>query len=77
MVGIFVATAASIRPRHGSLSLNKKSQLTNSQIIQAALSVAAEKGAGKVTLDSVAKAAGVSKGGLIYHFSSKEALSVN
>ena len=54
--------------------MNKKSLLTNSQIIQAALSVAAEKGAGKVTLDAVAKAAGVSKGGLIYHFPSKEAL---
>jgi AcrR family transcriptional regulator len=54
--------------------LNKKSQLTNSQIIQAALAVAADKGAGKVTLDAVAKVAGVSKGGLIYHFPSKEAL---
>lgn len=54
--------------------MNKKSQLTNSQIIQAALSVAAENGAGKVTLDAVAKVAGVSKGGLIYHFPSKEAL---
>lgn len=54
--------------------MSKKAQITVSQIIQAALCVAAEKGAGKVTLDAVAKAAGVSKGGLIYHFPSKEAL---
>lgn len=51
-----------------------KTQLTNQQIIAAALTVAAEQGAGKVTLEAVAKAAGVSKGGLIYHFPNKEAL---
>lgn len=42
--------------------------------MQAALQIAAEKGAGKVTLDAVAKASGLSKGGLLYHFPSKEAL---
>jgi AcrR family transcriptional regulator len=31
-------------------------------------------GAGNLTLDAVAAAAGVSKGGLLYHFASKEAL---
>ncbi len=52
----------------------KKPQITVQQIMQAALSIATEKGAGKVTLDAVAKASGLSKGGLLYHFPSKEAL---
>lgn len=52
----------------------KKPQVTVQHIMQAALTVAAEKGAGKVTLDAVAKASGLSKGGLLYHFPSKEAL---
>jgi AcrR family transcriptional regulator len=34
-----------------------------------------EKGSAAVTLDSVAAAAGVSKGGLLYHFGSKDALA--
>ena len=32
------------------------------------------KGVAKLTLEAVAKEAGVSKGGLLYHFSNKEAL---
>ncbi|MCB5226276.1 TetR/AcrR family transcriptional regulator [Alishewanella sp. 16-MA] len=51
-----------------------KAQITVQQILQAALAVAAEKGPGKVTLDAVAQASGLSKGGLLYHFPSKEAL---
>ncbi|MEN3156926.1 TetR/AcrR family transcriptional regulator [Alkalimonas sp. NCh-2] len=54
--------------------MNKRAKVTKAQIIEAALSVAAEKGAGKVTLDEVAKVSGFSKGGLLYHFPSKEAL---
>ena len=54
--------------------MNKRSQITTAQIISAALNVAAESGAGKVTLDAVAKASGLSKGGLLYHFPTKEAL---
>lgn len=51
-----------------------KPQDTVQHIMRAALAIAAEKGAGKVTLDAVAKASGLSKGGLLYHFPSKEAL---
>ena len=40
----------------------------------AAVRVALEQGFGHVTLTSVAKRAGVSKGGLLYHFSTKRAL---
>jgi len=36
--------------------------------------VVAERGYSALTLDAVASAAGVSKGGLLYHFASKEAL---
>lgn len=56
------------------MASSKKPQVTVQHIMQAALTVAAEKGAGKVTLDAVAKASGLSKGGLLYHFPSKEAL---
>ena len=43
-------------------------------ILDAAESVAAEDGAAHLTLDAVAERAGVSKGGLLYNFPSKEAL---
>ena len=44
------------------------------RILVAAEKVVAEIGAARMTLDGVAQAAGVSKGGLLYHFPSKEAL---
>ncbi|HEX8463661.1 MAG TPA: TetR/AcrR family transcriptional regulator [Abditibacterium sp.] len=44
------------------------------QILRAAGAVVMEWGAEKMTLDAVAEQAGVSKGGLLYHFPSKEAL---
>jgi AcrR family transcriptional regulator len=43
-------------------------------IIDAAEAVVVESGAGHMTLDAVAARAGVSKGGLLYHFPTKEAL---
>ncbi len=44
------------------------------RILEAAEQVAMEVGAGNLTLDAVAAVAGVSKGGLLYHFGGKEAL---
>lgn len=44
------------------------------QILEAAESVVADAGAAHLTLDAVAERAGVSKGGLLYHFPTKEAL---
>ena len=44
------------------------------RLLDAAERVVAESGAKHLTLDAVAKSAGVSKGGLLYHFPSKEAL---
>lgn len=44
------------------------------QILDAAHRVVKELGTDALTLDAVAKSAGVSKGGLLYHFPNKEAL---
>ncbi|WP_215396156.1 TetR/AcrR family transcriptional regulator [Rheinheimera oceanensis] len=48
--------------------MSKKSQITTTQILSAALNVAADQGAGKVTLDAVAKVSGLSKGGCYITF---------
>jgi AcrR family transcriptional regulator len=44
------------------------------RILDAAEQLVAEHGAGNLTLDAVAQTAGVSKGGLLYHYPNKEAL---
>ncbi|MBU8906801.1 TetR/AcrR family transcriptional regulator [Desertibacillus haloalkaliphilus] len=44
------------------------------EILEAASRIVQTKGVFSLTLDAVAKEAGVSKGGLLYHFPSKEAL---
>jgi AcrR family transcriptional regulator len=49
---------------------------TRARLLQAAIGVIQERGIERLTLDAVAKEAGVSKGGLLYHFASKEALVV-
>lgn len=46
-------------------------------ILDAAENVVIEDGAAQLTLDAVAEKAGVSKGGVLYHFPSKEALLTN
>lgn len=46
------------------------------RILEAAERVVTEVGPARLTLDLVAQAAGVSKGGLLYHFPSKESLLV-
>jgi len=47
---------------------------TRDTILDAAQRIAAERGAGRITLDEVARESGLSKGGLLYHFATKEAL---
>jgi AcrR family transcriptional regulator len=47
---------------------------TRAAVLEAAERIVRERGAARLTLDEVAAAAGVSKGGLLYHFASKEAL---
>lgn len=53
---------------------SKSSQDTRQAILQAAFKVVARDGATKLTLDAAAREAGVSKGGLLYHFPSKDSL---
>jgi AcrR family transcriptional regulator len=50
------------------------SSTTRETILQAACRVVIEGGSSHLTLETVARQAGVSKGGLLYHFPSKEAL---
>lgn len=47
---------------------------TRSRLIDAALTVLEKQGGNQLTLDTVAKQANVSKGGLLHHFANKEAL---
>ncbi|HEY4367581.1 MAG TPA: helix-turn-helix domain-containing protein [Steroidobacteraceae bacterium] len=46
------------------------------RVLEAAERVVSEVGAARLTLDAVAHAAAVSKGGLLYHFPSKESLLI-
>ena len=48
--------------------------LCRDKLLDAAASLVPRRGAGELTLDAVAERAGVSKGGLLYHFPSKDAL---
>ncbi len=50
--------------------------LTRDRILQAATEVIKQEGVSSLTLDKVAARAGVSKGGFLYHFGSKDALIV-
>ena len=52
----------------------KNPQRTREALIAAAYEVIKQRGVTGLTLDSVAQTAKVSKGGLLYHFGSKEAL---
>ncbi|MBT4160468.1 MAG: TetR/AcrR family transcriptional regulator, partial [Gammaproteobacteria bacterium] len=45
-----------------------------SEILEAAFKVVEQQGANHLTIDAVAKEAGFSKGGVLYHFASKKAL---
>lgn len=48
--------------------------LANTDLLDAAIRVLMRQGMGALTLDAVAKEAGVSKGGLTHHFATKDAL---
>jgi AcrR family transcriptional regulator len=59
-------------PSAGDAALTKET--ARERIIAAAIAVAKESGAGRLSLDAIARRAGVSKGGLLYHFPKKDAL---
>jgi AcrR family transcriptional regulator len=54
--------------------VNSKRFTVREPILDAAERVIAEIGAGHLTLDAVAREAGISKGGLLYHFPNKDEL---
>ncbi|MFD2615612.1 TetR/AcrR family transcriptional regulator [Paenibacillus gansuensis] len=53
---------------------SQQSSTTRELILKSAYQIVKEQGFTSLTLEAVAKHAGVSKGGLLYHFNSKEAL---
>ncbi|ASR49823.1 TetR family transcriptional regulator [Paenibacillus kribbensis] len=55
------------------MNTNKK-ELKRELILKAASLIVHEEGVEKLTLEAVAKKAGISKGGLLYHFPNKDAL---
>ena len=52
----------------------KQPDIVRGQLLEAAAQVAVERGLMAITLDAVARRAGVSKGGLLHHFSNRQAL---
>ena len=63
-----------IVPQMGSEDpIHERSEAQN-RLLNAAESVVAREGVGNLTLEAVAREAGVSKGGLLYHYPSKSAL---
>jgi AcrR family transcriptional regulator len=72
------APSAEANPLRISLMVAEQAALGSARerVIEAAERVVADVGAARLTLDAVAHAAGVSKGGLLYHFPSKESLLV-
>ncbi len=53
----------------------KLEKTTRDILLDAADHIVASKGVARLTLEEVAREAGVSKGGLLYHFKSKDALT--
>lgn len=53
-----------------------RSNSRREELLEAARAVVAQRGGGGLTLDAVAAHAGLSKGGVLYHFPTKEALIV-
>lgn len=54
--------------------MTNRSNVTKQKLLDAATEIIMDHGVHQLTLDEVAKTAGVSKGGLLYHYPSKEAL---
>jgi AcrR family transcriptional regulator len=58
----------------GNTRKSKAAAATRDRLLQATTHIIQTQGVERLTLDAVAKEAQVSKGGLLYHFASKEAL---
>lgn len=60
--------------RYKKIMVDRRSVRTRRKLLDAAERLVAREGAHKLTLDAVAREAGMSKGSLLYHFPSKDAL---
>ena len=56
------------------MSTKRNPEETRMRLLEAATRIVVEQGIDGFTLDAVAQAAGISKGGLLHHYASKEAL---
>ncbi len=63
-----------VKPTNQSVLQINKSPATREKLCETAIEIAAREGLAAMTLDNVARHAGVSKGGVTYHFPSKEKL---
>lgn len=70
----FFWTVQTVQYRPAGKVSNVKASLTRDRILDALQEILVQEGGSSVTLDAVAAGAGVSKGGLLYHFPSKEAM---
>lgn len=61
-------------PADSAYRRRKQPEQVRRALIDCAARIAAEDGLGRLTLEAVARAAGVTKGGLLHHFDSKQAL---
>lgn len=55
-------------------TMRKSGTETRKQVLDAAETIVRRDGVARLTLDAVVKEAGISKGGILYHFSGKQAL---
>ena len=62
--------------KHASTPQQARSVRTRERLLEAAAAVVSTDGVSALTLDRVAEVAGVSKGGLLYHFATKRELVV-
>jgi AcrR family transcriptional regulator len=67
----------SASPPVGKTRKAQSAAATRDRLLQAAIDVIQNQGIERLTLDAVAKEAQISKGGLLYHFASKEALVIS
>jgi AcrR family transcriptional regulator len=65
---------ASKQPAKNAPARAPASAVTRAQILAAAAELAKEKGAAHISVEAIAHRAGISKGGLLYHFPKKDAL---
>jgi AcrR family transcriptional regulator len=72
--GRYSASPEAFPPVNAMAELASAVSPARERILEAAERVVGDVGAARMTLEGVAQAAGVSKGGLLYHFPTKEAL---